>query len=163
MRIKVSFDKRKLIKYRNRLSYVQKQIIKIYLKDMSDYVLSEAQRNLREEPETKAFDTGALTRSGTSRVEGPNKTIVGFGGEEAKDYVLPVEFGTPPGIHPPVAPLIAWAKRIGIPKPERVAWAIAKKIQKEGLPSRPFLRNAVESAFREAPRIWKDAHKSYSK
>lgn len=137
------------------------ELVDIFLNDFGDYILSEAQRNLREEPETKAFDTGALTRSG-ERIVREKTVVIGFGGPESKDYVLAVEFGSDPGHRPPIAPLIAWCRRVGIPKPEKVAWAIAKKIEQTGLRSRPFLRNAVESAIKEAPRIWKQVLKDYS-
>jgi hypothetical protein len=138
---------------------MQQKIVDTYLQDLADFILSDAQRNLEFEPSTKAFDSGALANSGTSKHE-KNKVIVGFGGPESKDYALAVEFGTDPGHRPPIAPLIAWARRVGIPKPEKVAWAIAKTIEKTGLRERPFLRSAVEKGLREAPRIWNDAVKN---
>ena len=161
MKVTVSFDKRQIARFRKKSIEVMQQIISVYVENMADFVLGQAQSNLQEDPETKADDTGALVLSGTSRREGNDKMIVGFGGEQAKDYVLAVEFGTDPGHRPPVGPLIAWARRVGIPKPEKVAWAIVKTIEKNGLRSRPFLRNAVETAFKEAPRIWKEANESY--
>ena len=155
VQIKIEFDVSQIREYEKAAIKKQREIVDTYLENIGDFILSDAQRNLEFEPSTKAFDTGALTNSGVARRDG-DKVIVGFGGEEADDYALSVEFGTDPGHRPPIAPLIKWCRRVGIPKPEKVAWAIAATIEKTGLRERPFLRSAVEKALREAPRIWKE-------
>lgn len=65
-------------------------------------------------------------------------------------YAKAEEFGRMPGSHPPVAPLIAWAKRHGLADPEGVAWAIARKMEREGTKPHPFLFPAFEE---ERPQI----------
>lgn len=159
MEIKITYDKSQIREYGTAMKKQMEEAVNRYIENMADFILSEAQRNLREDSVSKAFDRGTLYASGVSRRE-DDKAIVGFGGDEAKDYALSVEFGTNPGHRPPIGPLIAWARRVGIKKPERVAWAIAKKIEKTGLAERPFLRSAVETAGRQAERIWKESIES---
>ncbi|MEE9446247.1 MAG: hypothetical protein V3V19_11350 [Cocleimonas sp.] len=162
MSIDITFDKKQFEQFISKSKSIQKQVIKWYLDATTDFLLGKAMDNLTI-GETKAFDTGALHSSGVTIVDLENNTgIVGFGGPDTDDYVLPVEFGTEPGHRPPIAPLIAWCRRVGIPKPDKVAWAIAKNIEKNGLRARPFMRNAVESTKKEAQRIWKEANEQFN-
>jgi len=98
-------------------------------------------------------------------------------------YAGYVHEGREAGKMPPIAPLMAWAKRKGIVDAKKsrgsitktklnwnaertaftasqtdratwksvnaIAWAIAKKIEKEGIPAKPFFEEAVKRAIKE--------------
>lgn len=88
-----------------------------------------------------AVDRGGLRNSITYEVDpdGLGSTI-----GTNSEYALPTEFGRLPGSMPPVAPLIAWAKRKGFEDPEAAGWAIAIHMRDFGTDPRPFLFPAFE-------------------
>lgn len=89
------------------------------------------QGELRNGIAHQTSNRGLSGRAGTNKVHGP-----------------PTEFGRRPGAMPPVEPIRRWAKRKGID--EDAAFAIAKKIAREGTPPAPFLFPAFEE---ERPRF----------
>lgn len=161
MPLKIEFDKQMIAKYIKQSKEVVNDLQEIFVDTVAEELLAQAQENLRRGP-TKAFDTGQLAERGGDVIKsrGTGTAIVGWGGP-ASDYVLSIEYGTEPGHRPPIAPLIAWARRVGIPNPDSVAWAIAKKIEKEGLPARPFMTNAVEEVRGRVSQIWEDVVRAY--
>ena len=86
----------------------------------------------------KAVDTGRLRASIkiVSFVNGYAQSV----GTDVK-YARAIEFGARPHF-PPLAPIREWCRRHGIP--EGMAYVIARKISKRGLPARPFLFPAFE-------------------
>lgn len=134
-----------------------------FLDDWADAVLFEAKRLLREgripgstDPYGGgAFDLGNLARSGvvikTSEEEREvlfdTIRLTGF------NYAPMIEFGASP-FHPPVKPLQDWARRNGLSNWKSAGWAIAKKINKFGLPPRPFLRTASFTVEKRLQEIW---------
>jgi len=76
------------------------------------------------------------------------------------NYAIYVEFGTAPHM-PPVEPLVPWSKRVLSSKnPEDTAWAVAKKIEREGTEPNPFLRTAFDEA---KPKIFDWINKEIKK
>lgn len=131
-----------------------------FLDDTADAVLSNAQKLLREgeiqnsKAEIKnAYYKGDLTRSGFVAKDNENKRRVVFD----TPYAVATEYGRLPGSHPPVDPLIEWAKYRGFDDPVGSAWAIAKKMEKEGTPPRPFLAPSVVQARAKLIDIFKNA------
>lgn len=71
-------------------------------------------------------------------------------------YAPAIEFGLPPGTRPNVESLTGWVRRkLGVRDPRearRVAFLIARKIERHGTDAQPYLHPAAESerpAFRE--------------
>lgn len=89
----------------------------------------------------KLIDTGRYRSSW--RVEPqPDGSVLVFSDVKYGPYL---EWGTPPH-HPPVSALKPWARRVlGVQGGEATsaAWAIAKKIAREGTPPRPHFRPAL--------------------
>lgn len=106
--------------------------------------------------EFKAIDTGLLRRSGYARVDKFLEKEIGY----ACNYALYVEFGRGAGKQPPIEPIRKWVKRKLKVRNEKEAnqlsWAIAKKIAKEGIKPRPFMRNAIEEVKEEWLKKEKD-------
>jgi len=106
--------------------------------------------------EFKAIDTGLLRRSGYVRVDKFLEKEIGY----ACPYALYIEFGRGAGKQPPVDRLRDWVRRKLKVKNEKEAnqlsWAIAKKIAKEGIKPRPFMRNAIEEVKEEWLKKEKD-------
>ena len=70
-------------------------------------------------------------------------------------YAIPVELGTRPH-RPPVEPLIDWARaRLGLSgkDAERAAWAIARKIEREGTAGAGMFSGALEESAGAVERI----------
>ena len=91
------------------------------------------------------FDTGFLL--GNVEVKKPigMEKIIHY----KSNYAAPVEFGRDPGGRmPPVNELIPWVKRKFGTRNDKhaksIAWAIAKKIQKEGITQKAFMRLALD-------------------
>ena len=87
------------------------------------------------------------------------KTIFSLG--NTAPYAVLIEHGARPFM-PPLSPLIAWASRqLQLPKdhPEvkQFAWAVAKKIEREGLEPRNVLKNGIEDIL--IPNIKKNLDK----
>ena len=94
-----------------------------------------------------AQDTRALARSITSRVDGIGLDLAGQVGPSL-NYGANVEFGRRAGAKmPPVDALLGWVVRHGLarsPKQARgVAFAIARKIARRGIPPRPYMAPAL--------------------
>lgn len=134
-------------------------IIKKFMEDkgfeIMDFMFSKAQENLTipmpwDDPRRKPSvisDRGLILISGVPPYQEENKIIIRFDAPHSK-YV---EYGTGP--HPvPIKPLETWVRRkLKIKKPQEarnIAFAISKKISKEGLPPHPFIRPAIEEAKR---------------
>ena len=158
-----SFQIKGFEKLNKALEDSREQIKEEFLDSMADAVLSEAQRLLKEgkipnskSPEKNAFYTGELAnRSNGVAEDGENKRRVYFD----TPYALATEYGRPKGSHPPVQPLIEWADYRGFKDPVGSAWAIAKKMERDGLPPRPFLQPAVVFTRSILRDIWIDAVK----
>ena len=111
------------------------------LDDFVDLIFAESQENFIR---FKKWDTGFAARSGNVERRFLEKKIV-----YSAPYVAAIEFGREPGSMPPVDPIYEWARRrLGMSESEakKVAWAIAKKIEKEGIEPTPILRNAITTA-----------------
>ena len=106
--------------------------------------------------EFKAIDTGLLRRSGYVRVDKFLEKEIGY----SAPYSIYVEFGRGAGKQPPIEPIRKWVKRKLKVRNEKEAnklsWAIAKKIAKEGIKPRPFMRNAIEEVKEEWLKKEKD-------
>ena len=110
--------------------------------DIIDSIFTKSQENIVEEG---AVDRGTLLKSGNVNRKFLEKEIV-----YSAPHAVFVEFGTDPHM-PPVDPIMEWARRkLGLPEDEarRVAWAIAKKIEKEGTPGIHFMEKAILEEIR---------------
>lgn len=95
-----------------------------------------------------AQDTRALARSINHTIEDDGVGMVGRVGPSLT-YGAPVEFGRRAGAKmPPVAALLGWVQRHGLartPKQaRRVAFLVARKIARRGIPPRPYMATALE-------------------
>ncbi len=124
------------------------------LNDITDFILSESDRILRD-PEEGSFDTGFLANSGVCDKEKFLHKEVGYGALYAP-YIC---FGTSPHF-PPLDVIYSWLWRkrndldlkfdknkitklngkVYISEILKVAWAIAKKMSEKGTEPHPFLR-----------------------
>ncbi len=137
-------------------------LVEYYADALADYILQKAQEYLENGPLENsrnpyggATDTGELVNSGFI-IGGEGRRTIEFIAEHAS-YI---EYGTSPHM-PPVEPLIRWAKRNKMKNPKAAAWAIAKRIAKEGTPPKPFLRQALEAARSNARLIAEEAVAEY--
>jgi len=108
------------------------------LNEIADFIFSKSQENIVE---YGAIDEATLLKSGYVNRQFLEKEI-GY----SAPYAGHVDFGTDPHM-PPVAPLIAWVKRkFSVPDKQatRIAWAIAKTIERDGSEPRPFFRDALQ-------------------
>lgn len=89
------------------------------------------------------IDEGTLLKSGNIQREFLSKTIT-----YSVPYADVMEFGRLPGSMPPVDPIKDWVRRKGLATEEkdvnRIAWAVAKDIEKNGMEPRPYLGPATE-------------------
>ena len=157
----VTFEIENIDEIKKKLEEFEDQIVEEFLNDWADAILFESKRLLAEgkiegsnDPLGGAFDRGGLSKSGHVIKNKDLEREVVFGGKLAP-YAAYIEYGTAPH-HPPVAPLIAWAKRNKFKNPKNVAWAIAKKMEKEGTSPKPFLRQAVMIVEQRLPEIWQN-------
>lgn len=149
----------KLEAYRN-------EIVETFLDDWADAVLMEAKRLLREgriegsiDPYGGgAFDRGRLKDSGAvfKTTDEERQVIFDTTRLAGYEYAKYIEYGSAPHM-PPVKPLQEWARRNKFSDWKNAGWAIAMKIKKEGLPPRPFLRQASLTVEKRLQEIWKNA------
>lgn len=96
---------------------------------------------------------GTLKQSVSSEVSNLSDAVIGVVGSPLS-YALPVEIGTRPHF-PPVAAIEDWVKvKLGLGGPEAhgVAFAIARKIAKQGTKGAFMFRNALEASRAELER-----------
>lgn len=109
---------------------------------IADNIFADSQDSIVSQ---NIIDEGTLLKSGRVVRNYLDKEIV-----YDVPYADVIEFGRTPGTMPPVSPLIAWVRRKGIARNETeaksIAWAISKKIEREGTMPRPFLTPAVDKA-----------------
>lgn len=111
-----------------------------FLDEIADTIFTASQEKIVE---NGSMNEGTLLKSGFVNRKFLEKEV-GY----SAPYAAHVEFGTIPHM-PPVEPLKDWAeKRLGFDskKAQSVAWAIAKKIEKEGTDPKPFFRPAINKA-----------------
>ena len=75
------------------------------------------------------------------------------------EYSQAVHEGRRPGRRPPTEPLQLWAvRKLGLSGDEAwsAAFAIQRKIGKEGTEANPFMTRALERSETDIARIWKD-------
>lgn len=109
-----------------------------FLDELVDEIFSRSQENLTK---NKSIDTGFLRNSGNVNRKFLDKEIV-----YKAPYAASIEYGTDPHM-PPVDALKGWSRRkLGN---EKAAWAVAKKIAKEGTDPKPFLRPAIETTLQK--------------
>lgn len=141
-----------------KLETFETEMVEAFLDDWADAVLFEAQRLLREgriegsnDPFVGggAFDTGKLKKFSLVVRTAEDKREVRF----TQPYAEYVEFGAAPHM-PPVKPLQEWARRNKMSNWKNAGWAIAMKIKKEGLPPKPFLRQASLTVEKRLNDIW---------
>lgn len=157
----VNFKISGMEEFTNLLVDFQKEIKEEFLDNISNKILLDARTLLRsgpiensKAPNKNAFWKGDLTRISQVLRDSEDKRRVVF----ATPYAVATEYGRPPGRMPPPSALAEWAasKKIG-DNPKQVGWAIAKKIEKEGMPPRPFLQPSVVKARGELLDIFRDA------
>lgn len=113
-------------------------VLESKLDEIADFIFTRSQENV-----AKLSDTGELLNSGYIK-KGPLMRIIGY----SAPHAMYIEYGTHPHM-PPVDAIKAWASRkhiVSEKELERVAWAIAMKIKKDGTQPQPFLRPAVTEA-----------------
>jgi hypothetical protein len=108
------------------------------LDDSCDKMLRESSKQVE-----KFSDTGELLGSGDMDLRPLHKEVF-----FKAPHAIWLEFGTDP--HPPsrkmIEALTTWARRkLLADDPEGAAWAIAKKIEKEGTEAKPFLRPGFDA------------------
>lgn len=101
--------------------------------DTAETIIDQARRTLLS---IDAHDTGELYDSGFAEPAGGTSVVAGFSAKHAP-YI---EFGTRPHF-PPVAPIMAWCQRKGLPV--SAAYGIVRKIGKFGTPERPYFLPAI--------------------
>jgi len=123
------------------------QVFDEVLDEIADFIVSEATVNLIK---NKSSDTGFLMRSADiERKRNVRKVIF------RAEYADFIEYGTPPHYISGYA-LEDWVRRkLGIKskRARSVAWAIAKKISREGTDAKPFLRPALDKARSKFERV----------
>ncbi len=125
------------------------------MEDLADYIFARSQ-------EIVPVNEGLLKKSGHVEREYLRKRI-----EYDALYAVFVEFGTRPH-HLPVKAinedLTRWCRLVlGLSEKEAnaAAWAIAKKIAREGTEAQPFLRPSIDFAKVKATSIIKNAMRSH--
>ena len=149
-------------------SQIQKDISQI-LESLARNFVQKVQSNIIKQ---RAVDRGILLRS--FRIQRPDpltRKVV-----STARHAPAVEWGRPPGRLPPVDVIQEWVIRKGVmrgakqlslrtrrrrlrttPLGWRVAWAVAKKIQKRGIRERPYWRPAIVEIERRAKQIrWRE-------
>ncbi|MEW6295954.1 MAG: hypothetical protein AB1467_06765 [Candidatus Diapherotrites archaeon] len=116
-------------------------IIDEWMNELADYIFSKSQENIIK---NGSIDTGFMLQQANIQRELLEKKIV-----YSAPYAVFIEFGTSP--HPMYSKwLEKWVER-KLSKTEKeiasTAFAIAKKIEKEGMKEKPFLRPAIDEAI----------------
>jgi hypothetical protein len=126
-----------------KLSVNKDEILKLIdekLDEIADEIFANSQQNIVDK---QIVDEGTLLKSGNINRSFLNKTII-----YNTPYADSIEYGRLPGSMPPVESIKGWVKRKGIANDEkdinRISWAIAQDIKKNGTEPRPFLEPAVE-------------------
>jgi hypothetical protein len=118
------------------------QAIDEKMDELVDEVFANSQSNIVDQG---IVDEGTLLKTGNINRQFLSKQIV-YPAPHASD----IEFGRLPGSMPPVQPLEEWVRRKQIandPKDvRRIAFAIAKDIEKNGQTPRPFMSPAIDKA-----------------
>ena len=66
------------------------------------------------------------------------------------DYITYIESGRRKGAKfPPVAPIVAWARKKGIPTDNSTIYLIRRAISRDGIKPRPFMAHVLEEIDRE--------------
>jgi len=118
--------------------FVQR-IIRTFIEELAFTIRDEAKINLLV---NGTDDTGALRHSISAK-----KKNFGYQVKAEAPHAVYIEYGTLPH-YPPIAPLKAWARRkLG---DESAAWAVQKKIGKEGTKAQPFMEPAYHAGFEGA-------------
>lgn len=108
--------------------------------ELVDDIFANSQSNIVDKG---IVDEGTLLKSGNIIRNFLDKEIV-----YPVPYADAIEFGRLPGSMPPVEPLKEWVRRKQISNDEneinRIAWAIAKDIEQNGMTPRPFLSPAID-------------------
>jgi len=121
---------------------------------LETYINKIAEAMVNELMENRSFVTGKLANS----VRNNNKVVEEKDGPIGKvsmlwyGEVVDEGIGRGRGGTPPISAITAWIRNKNIPKPaaltvDQFAWAIAKKIAKQGtkpLKARPFIENSFE-------------------
>lgn len=125
-----------------------KEILNEKLNEIANFIFSKSQENLvRPNPKVSKHtisDTGFLLRSGEINLTNPNVKVIKY----SAPYAEFVEWGSPPHYISPYT-LVGWVRRklrVGGKNVNRVCWAISRKIEREGIAPKPFLRTAIEEA-----------------
>ena len=112
------------------------------LSEIALFVFNESQQNIINKG---LVDQGTLLSSGRIEDQFLKKRIV-----YNVPYADAIEYGRLPGSQPPVEPIKGWIRRKGIAGDDKevnkIAWAIAKDLKKNGTTPRPFLVPSIEAA-----------------
>lgn len=111
------------------------------LDEMADFILADSQQRIKN---NKSIDTGFMAKTANITRQFLRKEIT-----YPAPYSAHVEFGTTPHM-PPIEPIKKYLMRkTGMNEKEatNAAWAVAKKIAKEGTEPKPFLRPALNAAI----------------
>ena len=115
------------------------------LQEITDFIFTTSQENLVE---AGKVDTGFLLKTGNVNRGFLRADIV-----YPAVYAEAVHYGRVDGFMPPVDPIQKWVTRkLGVKNQNEarsIAFAIAKSIEKRGIPAFPFLDRAVESAVQK--------------
>lgn len=112
-----------------------------WLDDLADRIFEKSQMRLEQE---NKIDRGTLIQTANVQRARLHKTIV-----YPAPHATVVHYGRLPGTYPPVQPLIEWAARHGLDKPESAGYAIQKAIKERGIQPLPFLEEAMLDAIIE--------------
>ena len=122
--------------------------VDVKLDEVADIIFTESQENIVNKG---IVDEGTLLKSGNVIRSFLKKEII-----YSVPYADSIEFGRLPGTMPPTEPLKGWIRRkLGVKDEKevnRIAWAIAMDIKKNGTDPRPFLQPAIQSAIRRLKR-----------
>ena len=106
----------------------------------------EVRRQIERADPYPPISTGNFVRSIFVEVQGPVREVFEGVIGSAAPYAPVIEFGRAPGRFPPIGPLKIWARRkLGSGD---LAWPVAQKIRKKGIPARRVFekaRSAIET------------------
>ena len=113
------------------------------LDEVSDFIFQKSQEIIVEKG---IIDESTLLKSSHGPIRSKGKRVINY----AVPYADSIEFGRLPGSQPPVDPIKNWVRRkLGVKDEKevnRIAWAIATDIKKNGLLPMPYLQPAIEAA-----------------
>ncbi len=108
---------------------------------MSKVLFFSMQKIVNLSKDKAPSNTAQLRRSIHLFPRGPDRNY--YEVRTSVGYAAPVEFGSAPH-YPPIEPLKDWAKRVL--HEEQAAYAVQKKIGREGTEPQPFFRPALNQA-----------------